>query len=164
MHKPQILFVMGVSGSGKTTIGKLLAEKLNIPFFDGDDFHPEANVKKMSEGHPLNDDDRQGWLERLNALALENVSTGAVIVCSALKTKYRRILGNHLEDLHQFVYLKGSFDLINDRLALRKNHFMPKGLLQSQFDTLKEPKKAITVSIDQTPNDMVNEIVEKLQN
>lgn len=162
MTKKQILFVMGVSGSGKTTIGTLLSEKLKIPFFDGDSFHPEVNIKKMSEGKPLNDDDRQGWLERLNELAIENRATGAVIVCSALKEKYRVILGHSIETQHKIIYLKGSFKLINDRLNKRENHFMPKGLLQSQFDTLEVPKSAITVSIDQSPEAIVKEIIEKL--
>lgn len=164
MAKKQILFIMGVSGSGKSTIGKLLADKLQFPFFDGDDFHPDANVKKMKAGHPLNDIDRQGWLERLNLLAVENLPTGAVIVCSALKEKYRTILGKQLDNEHKFIYLEGSFDLIHNRLHKRKNHFMPKGLLQSQFDTLELPLDAITVSIDQTPTLIVDEITKKLQN
>jgi gluconokinase len=162
MVKKQILFVMGVSGSGKSTIGKLLAEKLQIPFFDGDSFHPEANVKKMKEGHPLNDDDRQGWLEKLNEVGKDNISTGAVIVCSSLKKKYRTILGQNLENKHQFVYLEGSFELINARLSQRKNHYMPAGLLQSQFDILEFPDEALIVSIDQTPEEIVNDIIEKL--
>lgn len=162
MVESQILFVMGVSGSGKSTIGQLLADKLNIPFFDGDSFHPEANVKKMSEGKPLNDDDRQGWLERLNEVALNNISTGAVIVCSALKEKYRTILGHNLESQYKIIYLNGSFELINKRLNERKNHYMPKGLLQSQFDTLEVPTKALTISIDQTPSEIVTEITKKL--
>jgi len=153
---------MGVSGSGKSTVGKLLADKLQFPFFDGDSFHPEANVKKMKEGHPLNDDDRQGWLEKLNEVGIENLSTGAVIVCSSLKQKYRTILGKNLENNHQFVYLEGSFELINARLSERKNHYMPAGLLQSQFDDLETPIDALTVSIDQTPDDIVKDIIEKL--
>ena len=162
MFKSQILFVMGVSGSGKSTIGQLLAEKLNIPFFDGDSFHPEINVKKMSEGKPLNDDDRQGWLERLNEIALDNISTGAVIVCSALKEKYRTILSHNLEDQYKFIYLNGSFELINKRLNERMNHFMPKELLQSQFNTLEAPIEAIIISIDQTPDEIIKDITEKL--
>lgn len=164
MLKSQILFIMGVSGSGKSTVGKLLAKKLKIAFFDGDDFHPEANIKKLSGGIPLNDNDRQGWLERLNKLALENKETSAVIVCSALKEKYRTVLGKHLQGHHQIIYLKGSFEQISRHLEQRKNHFMPKGLLQSQFDTLEEPEKAITVSIAQKPEEIVSEIIEKLQN
>ena len=162
MFKSQILFVMGVSGSGKSTIGQLLAEKLNIPFFDGDSFHPEINVKKMSEGKPLNDDDRQGWLERLNEIALDNISTGAVIVCSALKEKYRTILSHNLEDQYKFIYLNGSFELINKRLNERMNHFMPKELLQSQFNTLEAPIEAIIISIDQTPGEIIKDITKKL--
>lgn len=162
MVKKQILFLMGVSGSGKSTVGKLLADKLQFPFFDGDSFHPEANVKKMKEGHPLNDDDRQGWLEKLNEVGIENLSTGAVIVCSSLKQKYRTILGQNLENNHQFVYLEGSFELINARLSERKNHYMPAGLLHSQFDDLETPLDALTVSIDQTPDEIVNDIIEKL--
>lgn len=162
MNNPQILYVMGVSGSGKTTIGTLLAQKINIPFFDGDDFHPASNIEKMSKGIPLNDTDRQGWLERLNELALENKATGAVIVCSALKKKYRLILGDQLAGLHKFVYLEGSYQLINDRLNKRENHFMPKGLLRSQFDTLEVPNNAIIVSIDQSPNAIVDDIIKLL--
>ncbi len=164
MTTSKILYLMGVSGSGKTTIGKLLAEQLGIPFFDGDDYHPEANVKKMSEGKPLNDDDRQGWLKRLNELALEHAANGAVIVCSALKETYRDLLGKSLDMQYEFIYLKGSFELINNRLAQRKNHYMPKDLLRSQFETLEEPEDALTVSIDQTPQQIVDDIIEQLKN
>ena len=161
MNEAKILYVMGVSGSGKSTIGKLLAEELDIPFFDGDDYHPEANIQKMSEGKPLNDEDRQGWLERLNELAKENTTKGAVIVCSALKKKYRRLLESGLNN-SRFVFLNGSFELISKRLKNRDGHFMPTDLLKSQFDTLEEPENAINVSIDQTPKAIVSDIVEKL--
>ncbi len=156
-----IFFVMGVSGSGKTTIGKLLAEKLGISFFDGDGYHPEANVQKMAHGHPLNDDDRKGWLERLNELAKEHTDKGAVIACSALKSKYRKLLRQGLDRI-QFVYLEGSFELISKRLAERKGHFMPPELLRSQFEALEIPVHALSVSIAATPQEIVADIMKQL--
>ncbi len=164
MNNPKIIFVMGVSGSGKSTIGKLLAEKLEIPFFDGDDFHPEANVKKMAEGHPLNDTDRQGWLERLNQLAIDHKKRGAVIVCSALKHKYRKTLTNELNDRYRFVFLKGSMELIDERLSKRKGHYMPKTLLKSQFEALETPENALEVDIKNTPEEIVDFIVKDVEN
>ncbi|MGB6151189.1 MAG: gluconokinase [Pricia sp.] len=159
--KKHILFVMGVSGSGKTTIGKLLAEKLQIPFFDGDDYHPKANVEKMAKGHPLNDEDRKGWLRRLNELARHQKHQGAVIACSALKTQYREQLRQGVDTV-EFIYLEGSFKLISQRLSNRKGHFMPPELLRSQFDALEIPKHAISVSIDATPSKVVNAILDAL--
>lgn len=157
-----VIVVMGVSGSGKSSIGKLLSEKLSRPFYDGDDFHPKANVKKMSSGQPLNDEDRKEWLIALNKLAIEHRHKGAVIACSALKKNYRSLLRAGMGDCMIFVYLEGSFELIKSRLDKRKNHFMTAQLLQSQFDTLEAPSKAITVSIDNTPAKMVREIIKKL--
>ncbi|MEQ5792779.1 gluconokinase [Muricauda sp. NFXS6] len=157
-----VIVVMGVSGSGKSSIGKLLSEKLSRPFYDGDDFHPKANVKKMSSGQPLNDEDRKEWLIALNKLAIEHRHKGAVIACSALKKNYRSLLRAGMGDCMMFVYLEGSFELIKSRLDKRKNHFMTAQLLQSQFDTLEAPSKAITVSIDNTPAKMVREIIKKL--
>ncbi|MGB5822311.1 MAG: gluconokinase [Saonia sp.] len=162
-HNKPVIFVMGVSGSGKSTIGKLLAKKLAAPFFDGDDYHPKVNIKKMAQGHPLNDDDRHGWLIRLNKLAKENVDSGAVIACSALKEAYRTLLGAEMGNHMEWVYLEGSFEEISNRLRKRKNHFMPAALLQSQFDTLEPPKKAITVSITKTPEEAISEIVKRLK-
>ena len=153
---------MGVSGTGKTTVGKLLSEKLEYPFFDGDDYHPEENVKKMKTGTPLDDDDRKGWLIRLNQLALEQKKTGAVIACSALKKNYRGLLRAGMGNKIKFIFLKGSFDLIKSRLEGRKGHFMPLGLLQSQFDALEAPSKALSVSIKDTPSEIVEEIVKQL--
>lgn len=161
MKNNPVLYVMGVSGSGKSTIGKLLAETLNIPFFDGDDYHPKANIEKMAGGTPLNDDDRKGWLLTLNGLAKSNEQQGAVIVCSALKKSYRKLLRNGLDQC-RVVYLKGSMEQINHRLQQRKNHFMPADLLQSQFDTLEEPINAIIVSADMTPEETIKEIVQQL--
>lgn len=160
-NKP-ILFVMGVSGSGKSTIGQLLAKRLGIPFFDADDYHPKENVQKMAEGNPLSDFDRQGWLERLNLLARNNKDIGAVIACSALKNKYRAILQKDMANRLKFVYLKGSFEEVSLRLEKRKGHFMPPGLLRSQFEALEVPQKAITVPITGMPEEIVLTIINRL--
>lgn len=154
---------MGVSGSGKSTIGKLLANKLNLPFFDGDDFHPEANIKKMAQGDPLNDMDRKAWLKRLNRLAIDHRKTGAIIVCSALKEAYRISLSKNLANGYCFVFLNGSLKEINERLTKRTGHFMPKNLLQSQFDILEIPKNAINVSINDSPEKIVDRVILQLK-
>ncbi|WP_281540364.1 gluconokinase [Maribacter aestuarii] len=163
MNNDVIIFVMGVSGSGKSTIGKLLAERLDYPFFDGDDFHPKANIEKMAQGKPLNDTDRKSWLERLNRLSIEHKNKGAVIACSALKESYRQTLSKHLNENCRFVYLEGSMDEINQRLAQRTDHFMPPALLKSQFETLEVPKNAIRVSINNSPEKIVNTVVKVLE-
>lgn len=150
---------MGVSGCGKSTIGELLASKLRIPFFDGDDFHPETNITKMAKGIPLNDKDRKDWLQSLNELASEHKDKGAVIACSALKEAYRTQLRKDIGDKMAFVYLSGSFDDILTRLKKRKNHYMPVDLLKSQFDILEVPKDAISVSILLPPEEMVSKII-----
>ncbi|RDY61330.1 gluconokinase [Flagellimonas nanhaiensis] len=158
----RILVVMGVSGTGKSTIGTLLAEKLDYPFFDGDDYHPEENIKKMNSGIPLTDDDRKGWLLKLNQIALENRHTGGVIACSALKNTYRGILKAGVGSCMEFVYLEGSFDEVKSRLESREGHFMPIELLQSQFDTLEPPSNATTVSIMLSPEEIVKKIVKQV--
>lgn len=162
MKNNPIIFVMGVSGSGKSTIGKLLAQKLNLDFFDGDDFHPKENVEKMAKGNPLNDEDRKGWLIRLNQLSHEMRDTGAVIACSALKHSYRKLLRDGMEEQMEFVFLKGSFELVSERLNARKGHFMPPELLRSQFEALEIPKAALTVSIENNPKVIVDTILRKL--
>ncbi len=150
---------MGVSGCGKSTIGSLLAQELYIPFFDGDDFHSEANIKKMTSGQPLNDDDRKGWLETLNDLAKKQLAiNGCVIVCSALKQKYRNTLCHDIEAETKWVYLSGSFDQVFERLNSRAGHFMPLELLQSQFDTLEEPRGALKIDISLTPEKIIKKI------
>lgn len=150
---------MGVSGSGKSTIGKLLSQEFNIPFYDGDDFHPKENIEKMSSGRPLNDKDRQGWLEALNDLALKELKkSNCIIVCSALKQKYREILIQNIETQSEWIYLSGSFDLISKRLNSRENHFMPSDLLKSQFDILEEPRDALLVDISLSPNEIIKTI------
>lgn len=162
MREPKILIVMGVSGCGKSTIGKLLAATFELPFFDGDDYHPQENVAKMSKGIPLTDADRKGWLQRLNQLAKAHRQTGAIIACSALKKGYRDQLSHSVTPQMAFVFLKGSKTEILARLKKRKNHFMPAGLLDSQFDALEVPSESITVSIAKSPIDIVSEIVSKL--
>lgn len=161
-NNQKVFIIMGVSGTGKSTIGNLLSKKLEIPFFDGDDFHPEANIKKMGAGKALNDDDRKGWLIKLNKLAKEHRLSGAIIACSALKESYRRLLKNGMGDQLRFIYLEGSFKLIKSRLESRQDHFMPMELLKSQFDTLEPPLNAITVSVSLTPNEIIHRIVNQM--
>lgn len=155
--RPLVIFVMGVSGVGKSTIGSLLSKEFSIPYFDGDDFHPQENVEKMANGHSLNDDDRYGWLLKLNSLANEQIDKGGcVIACSALKEKYRDILEKNIEKNIKWVFLNGSFDLISKRMQARKGHYMPESLLKSQFDTLETPINAIDVDIHKSPEEIIN--------
>ena len=154
--------IMGVSGSGKSTIGKKLAAKLNMPYEDADDFHPESNVKKMESGQSLNDEDRQPWLESLADLLADHEEKGLVLACSALKESYRKTLNSRLTVPATIVYLKGTYELIFERMQNRKDHFMPTGLLQSQFRTLEEPDHAIIISIDQTIDEIVDDILDHL--
>ncbi|MEM5567080.1 NADP-dependent phosphogluconate dehydrogenase [Psychroserpens sp. AS72] len=159
----KVIFVMGVSGCGKSTIGKLLSEDLKIPFFDGDDFHPEHNVLKMSSGQALNDDDRQGWLETLNNLAKDQLAKNScVIVCSALKQKYRDILSRDIQSETKWVHLSGSFEQIFKRINSRPDHFMPAELLTSQFDILEHPKNALQIDISLSPEQIIKTINKEL--
>lgn len=159
-----ILYVMGVSGSGKSTIGKLLSEKLQVAFYDGDDFHPIANVSKMSEGIPLTDEDRKGWLEALNfkARELQQEGISGIFACSALKESYREILSFELKEV-RFIHLDGSKELIKQRLEARKGHFMPPNLLESQFATLEPINEGIKTSIADTPAQMIEKIIKELK-
>lgn len=157
-----IFVIMGVSGCGKSTIGQMLAEKLSLPFFDGDDYHPEKNIQKMSKGEPLTDEDRHSWLEALNTLGKKHQPNGAVIACSALKEMYRDIIEKDLYPVPVWIYLEGSYAAILKRLEQRSGHFMPPHLLQSQFDVLEPPTKAICISIELEPKEIINEILKKL--
>ena len=161
--KNKIIFIMGVSGCGKTTIGKLLSNEMKIPFFDGDDYHSIENITKMSSGKSLNDEDRFGWLKTLNVLAKKELKTNScIIVCSALKECYRSILEQGVQDNSEWIFLEGSFQQITDRINKRKDHFMSSTLLQSQFDILEEPKDAIKINISLTPISIVEVIKEVL--
>lgn len=158
-----IFIIMGVSGAGKSTIGKALSTACNVPFFDADDFHPQANVDKMSSGQALNDDDRWPWLQKLaEHLKQQEIRDGAILACSALKQSYRELLEYDLDMPPHWVYLDGSPELIAQRMAERSGHFMPPELLKSQFDTLEIPEQAIRVSIDQPVSDIVNDILSHL--
>ncbi|MEM9328227.1 MAG: gluconokinase [Bacteroidota bacterium] len=158
--KPPLVVVMGVSGSGKTTIGLLLAAHWGVDFYDGDDFHPKANVAKMEKGDPLNDEDRQPWLQTLNQQLHNWSERGAVLGCSALKTSYRIVLQEGIPQL-RYVHLTGTRDLILARMKARKGHFMPPSLLDSQIATLEIPEDAVAVDIDQTPEEIKSEILSK---
>ncbi|MDX2249525.1 MAG: gluconokinase [Bacteroidia bacterium] len=156
----KIYYIMGVAGSGKSTIGKMLADKLNIPFFDADDFHPPSNIEKMKSGQPLNDDDRRPWLQNIADTARNQLSvSGAVIACSALKENYRRLLCEGIESHTEWVFLNGSKEIIEERMSLRKDHFMPPALLTSQFQTLETPANAITIDISLSPEEIIAQIV-----
>jgi len=159
--KTHFFIVMGVSGCGKSSIGKALAENLGWDFYDADDFHPPANVAKMASGIPLDDSDRAPWLDSLHDLISSSLTQNrpGVLACSALKERYRQQLmkGN---DGVQLVYLKGSYDLIWSRMIARKDHWMKPHMLQSQFTTLEEPANALTVDISLSIDEIVQDILE----
>lgn len=158
----RIIYIMGVSGSGKTTVGKLLSQKTAIPFFDADDQHSKANREKMEAGLPLNDGDREEWLESINRLAIEQAAiNGAIIACSALKEKYRAVLNKGIEK-PVWIFLQGDYAMISERMKSRVNHYMPASLLQSQFDILEIPAGALSISIQQVPSEIVELICERL--
>ena len=158
-----IVLVMGVSGSGKTTIGEALALELGWKYLDADDYHPVANVVKMRAGVPLEDADRWPWLEKINEELVKFQARGKSVVvgCSALKEAYRERLARGLRDF-KVVYLRGDFPLIQSRIEARKHRFMPAKLLQSQFDTLEPPKDAIEVDVAGELSESVAAILERL--
>lgn len=159
-----IVILMGVSGSGKTTIGQLLAKKLDWQFYEGDDFHPRHNVAKMERGMPLNDEDRLPWLEALRKLIhhLLADSQRAVITCSALKEAYREwLIEGHPHVT--FVYMHGSFELIHQRLESREHHYMKTNLLASQFKALEEPEGIPSADVTDPPEVIVDKIIHRLQ-
>jgi gluconokinase len=157
-----LVVVMGVSGSGKSTVGAAIAQRVRVPFADADDFHPPANIAKMTAGHPLDDDDRHPWLEAIGEWLAAHAENGGVMSCSALKRKYRDQLRHHAPEV-MFVHLQGDHDVITRRQASRPGHFMPASLLASQFATL-EPlapdEGGLVIDIDQDIDAIVQAYVD----
>ena len=154
------IVVMGVSGSGKSTVGAALAQRLRVPFADADDFHPPANIAKMTAGEPLDDDDRHPWLEAIGEW-LAGHEAGGVMSCSALKRRYRDQLRAHSADV-EFLHLAGSQEVIGRRQASRPGHFMPAALLASQFDTLEplEPdERGVAIDVNQDIDSIIESFV-----
>lgn len=163
-HPPPLVVVMGVSGSGKTTIGAALAQRLRVPFADADDFHPQANIDKMSAGIPLTDDDRGPWLATIATWLADHAAGGGVASCSALKRSYRDVLAAAAPQVF-FVHLHGDPDVIAARVAGRPGHFMPAALVESQFATL-EPlgpgEHGAVLDVDQQVDDLVTQSLDLL--
>ena len=151
---------MGVAGAGKSTIGRSLAGELGWPFFDGDDFHPPANIDKMRKGQALTDADRRPWLEKLHAAIAEWIGRdqSTVLACSILKAEYRTMVERGCEKHIRLVYLKGSKNLFHERLVHRIDHFMRQELLDSQFAILEEPTDALVINAALSPRDIVRQI------
>ncbi|MEM9685927.1 MAG: gluconokinase [Bacteroidota bacterium] len=161
-HAP-VIVIFGVSGCGKTTIANVVSERLSIPYYDADDFHPASNIEKMRNGIALTDTDRLPWLQAMaHQITLWENSGGAVLACSALKEKYRKLLASKATQPIQWVLLSGTFELIKSRIKARKDHFMSTTLLQSQFDTLEIPDYGLNISIEKTPKAIANTIITKL--
>lgn len=155
-----VLIIMGVAGSGKTTVGELLARKLYWDFYDADRFHPKENIEKMSQGIPLTDEDRLPWLSSLRGF-IGALDAPAVIACSALKQTYRDYLKAGNKGV-EFIYLKGSVDLIRRRLEERKGHFAGVEILRGQFEALEEPENVLTEGVDRDPESIAEDIIRKL--
>ncbi|MBC3540276.1 gluconokinase [Rufibacter sediminis] len=154
--------IMGVSGSGKSTVGKLLAQKLQLHFIDADDHHLAPSIAKMSQGIPLTDEDRAEWLRKLNHLLKQAEAAGqeVVMACSALKEQYRLVLQQNLGNELKIVFLDGDEALLRSRLSNRTGHFMPGALLASQLETLEVPANALKLNVIQTPEELVQEIIQ----
>lgn len=161
-----VLIICGVSGVGKTLLGRLLAEKLGWQFYDADDFHPQASIDLMRSGVPLTDQDREPWLDRLRELIAGCLaeSASAVLACSALKKKYRDVL--RVSDQVRFVFLRGDYATVATQLEARHSHFMNPQLLRSQFADVEEPRpeeRAIVVQIGRPPSELADEVIAQLQ-
>jgi len=159
-----IFIVSGVSGSGKSTVGALLSEKLGLPFYDADDFHPKSNIEKMASGTPLNDKDRVSWLRQLSLEIIEwEGNGGAVLACSALKEFYRQILIPIPPEKITWIILHGPKEVIAERMKKRKDHFFNANLLDSQFEIFEIPNYGWHFNIEDTSEDIVDRIVEKYE-
>jgi gluconokinase len=156
--------IMGVSGCGKSTVARQLAEKLDWDFFDADNFHPPGNIAKMKSGIPLSDSDRAPWLSALNEMLISSLRAGRhpVLACSALKKSYRAKLLHGMDGVH-FIHLKGSYDLIWSRISKRKGHYMKPEMLRSQFEALEEPIHALVMDVRLTPEEVVEKIIKSFQ-
>jgi gluconokinase len=165
MKKSMALVVMGVSGCGKTTVGRLLAQRLDWPFFDADDLHSAENIEKMRRAIPLTDDDRASWLDTLANLLKTQLAAGQsmVLACSALRQVYREHIRGGQNSVY-FIYLKGNYELILKRLQQRRGHYMPPAMLSSQFATLEEPEDALTIEINDSPAQITDQIIHELNN
>ncbi|KUM83606.1 MULTISPECIES: gluconokinase [Streptomyces] len=164
MSTPKVVVVMGVAGTGKTTIGPLLAARLGVPYAEGDDFHPQANIAKMSAGTPLTDDDRWPWLDAIGSWAHGRAGVGGVVSCSALKRSYRDRLRAEAPGV-VFVHLAGDRSLIEDRMSHRQGHFMPTALLDSQFATLQalqEDEAGVVVDVSGGPQEITERAAKAL--
>lgn len=159
-----IVVLMGPMGCGKTTIGELLSERTGWTFYDGDDYHPEANIIKMASSIPLDDSDREPWLKILNRIIEDHLSEGSsmILACSALKDKYRKLLGIDQQQVIS-VFLKGSVSVLREHLTGRSHEYMSNDLLKSQLNTLEEPDGGIIVDVAGTPDETTQEIIDKLQ-
>ena len=165
VHLPRRIVVMGVSGCGKSTVAQALAQRLGLPFVEGDSLHPPANVAAMTAGSPLTDEDRRGWLQAVAQVLAQAETTGVVVACSALKRRYRDPLRASAPGL-RFVHLTGPQSLLAERLQSRAGHYMPASLLQSQIDTLEPPSAdegALVQSITQTPAHIVDSLCQQLR-
>lgn len=158
----EILVVMGVSGSGKSTVAKLLAEEVGGAFLEGDEFHPEENLRKMKKGIPLTDLDRAPWLEALSQAIAELPQGRQVVSCSALKKAYRDVLRAGGRGRIRFIYLRGERPLLLERIKGRRGHFMPADLLDSQLADLEPPKEALALEITASPPELVQQVLEGL--
>lgn len=158
-----VIVIMGVSGCGKTSVGELLSKKLNIPFYDGDNFHPKENIEKMKNNIPLTDDDRLPWLKKISKNIISwKKNEGAILACSALKESYRKILNADM-NTDYWVVLNGDYQLICDRISKRKNHFMNSDLLKSQIETLEVPNYGLHINVSMSLPEIVNKISQNIK-